>query len=306
MLDLERLRTLHAVSRLGSVGAAADALHVTSSAVSQQLTKLERETGQTLLEKNGRGIRLTEAALLLADHAGRILILVEQAGAELEAHRGIVMGRLAMAAFPTAMRGLALAAMREVRERYPDLHVSVSEEDPAEGMLRVSRGDLDLAISQDWSNRPLSVPSDLARGLICDDIADIMLPSRHPLADREFVSLRDLSEESWVTSTRDSICYDWLTHTLRSAGIEPHIEYMAGEYATQMAYVGAGLCCGILPRLGRGPVPVPDDVSVVGLRPVLTRRIYAVWRRGAARRPAISAVLTALRNAVPAPAIGHS
>jgi len=92
MLNLERLRTLDALARHGSVSAAADALHVTTSAVSQQLGKLEREVGQQLLAKNGRGVRLTDAGRLLSEHAARILSQVELAQADLEAHRGQVAG----------------------------------------------------------------------------------------------------------------------------------------------------------------------------------------------------------------------
>lgn len=105
MLDLNRLKALHAVAVYGSVGAAAEALMVTPSAISQQLAKLERETGSVLIERNGRGVRLTDAAGLLADHAERILALVETAEADFEALRGEVVGRLSMAAFPTAARG---------------------------------------------------------------------------------------------------------------------------------------------------------------------------------------------------------
>lgn len=302
MMDLERLRALHAVARLGTVSAAADALHVTSSAVSQQLAKLERETGQTLLERNGRGVRLTDAAELLAGHADRILALVEEASADLEAHRGTVVGDLSVAAFPTAMRGLGPSALCWLRENHPQLHVKMRECDPEQSVPLVVRGDLDLAVVQDWSNRPMQLPGGLARGTICEDIADVMLPAAHPLADREFVELKELCGESWISSTPDSICYGWLAHTLRSAGLEPTIEHMAYEYRTQMAFVAAGLCTGILPRLGC--TNVPDTVRVVGLRPLLTRRIYAVWRTGAARRPAIRAALAALRHAIPDNAIG--
>src|SRR5690348_11387683 len=111
MLDLERLRALQAVSKHGSVRAAAEALHVTTSAVSQQLAKLERETGQQLLERQGRGVRLTDAAELLVSHADRILSLVEEARADLEAHRGAVVGEVWVAAFPTAVRGLIPGAL---------------------------------------------------------------------------------------------------------------------------------------------------------------------------------------------------
>lgn len=302
MLDLERLRALHAVSRFGTVSAAADALHVTSSAVSQQLAKLERETGQTLLERNGRGIRLTDAAELLAGHADKILCLVEEASADLEAHRGVVVGELTVASFPTAMRGLGPSALSWLREHHPELRVTMRESDPAESVPLVQRGDLDLAIVQDWSNQPIQIPTGLARGTICEDIADVMLPAAHPLAHREWVELRELCTESWISSTPDSVCFGWLSHTLRTAGLEPRIDHMAYEYRTQMAFVAAGLCAGILPRLGC--TGVPDTVKVVGLRPLLTRRIYAVWRAGAARRPAIRATLAALRQAVPEAAPG--
>ncbi|MBT2876641.1 LysR family transcriptional regulator, partial [Streptomyces sp. McG6] len=105
MLNLERLRTLDALARHGSVVAASAALHVTTSAVSQQLGKLERETGRQLIARQGRGVRLTDAGQLLAGHAARILSQVEQAEVDLEAQRGAVVGELRLSAFPTAARG---------------------------------------------------------------------------------------------------------------------------------------------------------------------------------------------------------
>ena len=86
MLNLDRLRALHAVSAHGSIIAAAETLNVTTSAVSQQLAKLELETGQTLLERHGRGVRLTDAAAALVPRTQRVLSLLEEAEAELEAN----------------------------------------------------------------------------------------------------------------------------------------------------------------------------------------------------------------------------
>lgn len=293
MLDLERLRVLHAVARFGSVSAAAEALHVTTSAVSQQMAKLERETGQKLLERNGRGVRLTDAAELLASHAARILSLVEEAQADLEAHRGAVVGELTVAAFPTAVRGLAPGALTRLRREHPQLRVRLQELDPTISIPLVARGDLDLAITQDWTNQPLSLPEGLVRGAICDDFADVALPADHPLADRESINLKEFGEDPWISSTPGSICCDWLTFTLRGAGAEPRIDHMAYEFATQLSLVAAGLGSAILPRLGR--CDVPAGVRVVPLDPPLVRRVYAVWRAEAARRPGIRAVLEALR-----------
>jgi molybdate transport repressor ModE-like protein len=299
MLDLERLRALHAVAEHGSVSAAAEVLHVTTSAVSQQLAKLERETGQKLLERNGRGIRLTDAAELLVRHADRILSMVETAEADLEAHRGAVVGQLTVGAFPTAIRGLAATALPRLRREHPQLRVLVQECDPSDSVPMLLRGRLDVAVVQDWSNSPMSLPEGLARGLLCVDVADVALPAGHPLAGRDSIELKELAGEPWISSTPDSICCEWLTHTLRLTDCEPRIEHMAYEYATQLALVATGLGAGILPRLGR--CDVPDGVRVVGLRPLLTRRVFALWRRETARRPAISAIVDALRAAAPEP-----
>jgi DNA-binding transcriptional LysR family regulator len=299
MLDLERLRALHAVATHGSVSAAADVLHVTTSAVSQQVAKLERETGQKLFERNGRGVRLTDAAELLVGHAGRILSLVEEAQSDLEAHRGAVVGDLTVASFPTAVRGLGPGALALLRRRHPQLRVLLSEYDPDDSIPRVLRGDLDLAIVQDWDNDPLALPDGLARGMICEDVADAALPPGHPLADREDIALKELAGDRWISSTPDSICHEWLTYTLRSAGLEPVIDHSVYEYATQLALVAAGLGAAIVPRLGR--CDVPEDVRMVPLRPPLTRRIFATWRVEAARRPAIRATLEALRDAAARP-----
>ena len=141
MLNLERLRTLDALARHGSVSGAADGLHVTTSAVSQQMAKLEREVGQQLLAKNGRGVRLTDAGRLLADHAARILSQVELAQSDIEAQRGQVVGEVRLAAFPTAARGLFPAALTSLRAEHPELRVRTTELEPESGIRAVLRGD---------------------------------------------------------------------------------------------------------------------------------------------------------------------
>jgi DNA-binding transcriptional LysR family regulator len=299
MLDLDRLRALHTISMHGSVSAAADVLHVTTSAVSQQVAKLERETGQKMLERNGRGVRLTDAAELLVEHAERILSLVETAQADLEAHRGAVVGQLAVAAFPTAARGLAPAALVRLRERHPQLRVLLSEYDPNVSIPLVARGDLDLAVVQDWNNEPLAIPAGLCKSAVCDDVADVALPADHPLADRERIDLKELAGDSWISSTPGTICCDWLTHTLRGIDSEPRIAHMAYENATVLALVAAGMGTAIMPRLGR--TDMPSGVRVVPVRPLMTRRIYAIWRAEAARRPGIRACVDALRAVAPPP-----
>jgi DNA-binding transcriptional LysR family regulator len=297
MLDLDRLRALSAVATYGSVSAAADVLHVTTSAVSQQVAKLERETGQKLLERNGRGVRLTDAAAMLAAHADRILAMVEEAESDLEAQRGEVVGELAVAAFPTAARGLVPTALRALGLKHPRLTVCLREQEPHAAVPLAVRGEIDLGIVQDWFNVPLAIPDGLVKSSLLDDVADVALPAGHRLAERSVVDLGELHGDSWIAQSPGAICRDWLVHTLRSAGLEPRVAHTADEYATQLALVAVGLGTAIVPRLGR--CDIPDGVRIVPVRPALTRHVYAIWRAEAARRPAIQAAVAALRASAP-------
>lgn len=295
MLNLERLRTLSAVARHGSVSAAAEGLHITTSAVSQQLAKLERETGQQLLAKNGRGVRLTDAGRLLADHAARILSQVQVAQAELEAHRGQAIGELRLAAFPTAARGLFPDALASLKDEHPQLRSRLREMEPEEAVQALVRDDIDLAVVLDWYNRPLSLPEGLAKAPLLDDPADVVMPADHPLARRPSVELEEFAEDGWISWPQGEFCHEWLTFTLRVKGIEPRIAHLAQEHHTQLALVAAGLGVAVMPRLGRGAVP--PGVSVVPVRHTMRRHVYGIWRADADRRPSIRAAVDALRRA---------
>ncbi|MFJ2173630.1 LysR family transcriptional regulator [Streptomyces sp. NPDC087851] len=292
MLNLERLRTLDALARHGSVSGAADGLHVTTSAVSQQMAKLEREVGQQLLARNGRGVRLTDAGRLLADHAARILSQVEVAQSDIEAQRGRVVGEVRISAFPTAARGLFPRALRVLREDHPELRVRSSELEPEAGVRGVIRGDLDLAVVLDWSNKRMPVPGGLATAHLLDDAADLAMPVGHPLAGRTEVDLEDFADDDWVSWPEGEFCHDWLMFTLRSKGFEPRIAHLAGEYHTQLALIAEGLGVCVAPRLGRGALP--EGVAVVPVRNAMHRHVSAVWRTDADRRPSIRAAARAL------------
>jgi DNA-binding transcriptional LysR family regulator len=306
MLNFERLRILHAVGARGSVNAAATALHVTNSAVSQQIAKLESELGQSLLERNGRSVRLTDAAAALVVHTQRMLLEMESAEAEFDARRNRVFGRITVAAFPTAARGLAPLALQNLRSLCPQLQVVLTEEDPPESIPLLLHGDIDLVIAQDWENAPLPQLEGLSKAPLLDDIADIALHPRHPLARRGMIDLDDLRSDPWITwgqtgSLQSDLhlparwCDQWLVHTLRSRGHEPVIAHTACEHATQLAFVAAGLGVCVIPRLGRDPLP--RGVRIVAVRPTLRRLVYALWRATNTRRRAIGVTVEAFRTA---------
>lgn len=294
MFDLQRLRLLHAVSTHGTLAAAAKALHLTPSAISQQMAKLEREASCRLLERNGRRLRLTEDGLVLADHARRILAAVEEAEASLDERRGKVLGTLSVAAFPTAARGLLPGVLVAMAQRYPQLRISLREVEPYDVMSKVDGGDVDIAVAQDWPTVPVAVPQWLSTKDIGRDGASVALSAGHPLAGRDQVALAELADECWIASTEGTICYDWLTKTMRGAGHEPAIAHQAAEFPTQLALVAEGLGVALVPRLAAESVPA--GVRIVPVRPAMHRRIFAVFRTEAARRPSVRAFVTALRR----------
>ncbi|MEV3928274.1 LysR family transcriptional regulator [Streptomyces sp. NPDC053728] len=295
MLDLSRLRALHAVSVHGSVAGAAAALGYTASAVSQQITKLERETRTTLLERRGRGVALTEEAIHLASTAQRLLAIVEQAETVLEQRRGQPTGRLSIAAFASAARGLLPGVLAELGREHPALDARLTEVDPHLSVDLVAKGVVDLAVAHDWDITPLPAPEGLAQAVLGEDRCDLLVPEGHALAARDAVRREELAEERWVCQPPGTVCHDWLVRTLRAAGCEPDIRHQAEENHTQLALVAAGLGVAMMPRLGRGPLPT--GVVAVRLDPVPVRRLYALWRTEAARRPSIIAAVSALQGA---------
>jgi len=292
---MDRLRVLHAVARHGSISAAASVLHVTTSAVSQQLAKLEREVGQVLTERNGRGIRLTDAGHLLAGHAGGLIAALDAAAADLAAHRGTVAGQVTVAFFASAVRGLGPDTLSLLRERHPLLTARLAEQEPPESMPLTARGEVDVAVVLDLPEAPLPVPDGLLREPLLDDVIDVALPAFHPLADAGTITLEQLVGDDWISWPHGGYCHTWLERTLLRHGIEPRITHAANEYSSQLALVASGFGVCVLPRLGRERIP--DGVRLVAVDPTPVRQIYAIWRADTAHRPAIGATVRALRDA---------
>jgi DNA-binding transcriptional LysR family regulator len=291
MIDLGRLRALHAVASYGTVLAAGNALHCTPSAVSQQLAKLERETGATLVEKDGRRLRLTEAGRVLADHAERVLAAVDEAEAALAAHRDTVTGRLTVSAFATACRALLPYALHRLAVDHPQLDTGLVEVNPHRGLDMLRRGHVDLAVLDDWPEVPLSYPAGITHAELGRDVADLVVPRGHRFAAGKPVRLATARDERWITANAGDICHEWLVRVL--PGVRP--DFHVGEFETQLTLVAAGLGIAMVPRLARPALP--DGVCVVPVRPEPSRRVVLAWREASAARPAIRAAAAVLREA---------
>ncbi|GIF72516.1 LysR family transcriptional regulator [Asanoa siamensis] len=291
MIEVGRLRALDAVASYGTVLAASAALHCTPSAVSQQIGKLERETGATLVEKDGRRIRLTEAGRVLAAHAATVLAALDAAEAALAAQRDTVTGRVTVAAFATACRGLLPYALHRLAADHPDLRTGLMEGDPHHALDLLQRGHVDLAVLDDWPEAALTWPPGIATTELGLDVADLVVPSGHRLASAAGPVRRDqLRGERWIAAPPGAICYEWLMRVL--PGVEP--DFLVGEFETQLTLVAAGLGVAMLPRLARPTLPA--GVATVAVAPRPTRRVTVAWRAASAARPALRATVAALRE----------
>jgi DNA-binding transcriptional LysR family regulator len=297
MLDLRRLRLLRELKERGTIAAVADALQFTPSAVSQQLAILEREAGVPLLERAGRGVRLTDPALMLVDHADALL---ERAA--LAAAAGTVTGRGRVAGFQSVALRLALPAMQALASAAPRLRCELVEAEPEQALPALALGDVDLVLGDEWQHQPWRLPAGLQRHELLSDPVHLVLPAAHPAArrHRDAVPLAELAGEAWTTGHTGMGWEDMIQRTCRElGGFDPDIRHRTNDATVSLALVARELAVTMLPDLA-----VSGHGAGVALRPIaerpVSRAIFAVTRATDAVRPSTRALLAAVRDAVAA------
>jgi DNA-binding transcriptional LysR family regulator len=280
----------------------ADALQFTPSAVSQQLAMLEREAGLPLLERVGRGVRLTDAALLLVEHAQALLERTAVAEADLAAAAGTVAGRARIAGFQSVLLGVALPAIEALARDAPRLRCEVFETEPEQALPGLALGDLDLVLGDEWQHQPVRFPDGIERHDLFRDEVHVLLPADHPAARRhpDAVPIAELANEAWA-SAHAGLAWEELTQrTCRDlGGFNPDIRHRTNDATVSLALVARGLAVTLLPTL-----PLPEEhpgiaVRMIAERPVF-RQIFAATRAADAARPSTRALLAAVRDAVAA------
>jgi len=302
MLELRRLRLLRELSERGTIAAVADALQFTPSAVSQQLAILEREVGVPLLERAGRGVRLTDAALVLVEHADALLERAALAEADLAAAAGTVTGRGRIAAFQSVSLRLAAPAMEALARDAPRLRCELLEAEPEQALPALSLGDVDLVLGDEWQHQPWRLPAGLERHELLRDPVNLVLPARHPVARRhkDAVPLAELAGEAWTTGHVGMAWEELTQRTCRQhGGFDPDIRHRTNDAIVSLALVARGLAVTLLPDLA-----LPGRLPGIALRRVaeapLERAIFAVTRSSDAARPSTRALLAAIRDAAAA------
>jgi DNA-binding transcriptional LysR family regulator len=291
VLNLDRLAALDAVRRNGSIAAAARELHVTPSGLSQQLARLEQEVGHEITARQGRGLRLTSAGVLLAQHAESILADVRSAETDLADLHAEILGPLRIGSVPSAIRLLLASVLADLRADHPRLHPLVFEDESVDSLPLLATGELDLVLGEQWENRPLIVPADIHREVLLTEPVHIALPAGHPLADRAEVSVADLGDTSWIScgigEDREA-----LIGALTAQHIAPRIDFTVTEYPTQLHLVAAGVGCALSPLYSSGKPP--HGVVTRPSTPPLLREIYVAWRESN-DPPPVRACIAALR-----------
>src|SRR5215204_5202308 len=293
MLDVRRIRVLQEVVARGSFSAAAESLHLSQSAVSQQIATLEREVGVPLLERTSEGPKLTAAGEALMEHGDAVLCRLDEAERELAQIAGLEGGRLRLASFPTASATLMTRALSLFRQRFPKVELQFSEDEPEDAFPNLKRGEFDLAVVFDYPAFRLDFSRDVEAELIYEEPMRVALPPGHPLAAAKSVRIADLADEDWLCGALPSSCVDQIFKLCHQAGFEPKISFRSEDYEVIKGFVAGGLGVTILPELA-GDHPGIELRQVRGKKPI--RRVWAVTRESDVRSPAAEQMVGILRE----------
>ena len=290
-LDIRRLRVLREVALRGTIASAADSLGFTPSAISQQLTALERESGSVLLERTGRSVRLTDAGQLLVERTEPVLVALEEAKAALEGSRTTIAGDLHIAASGSLARAFVVPAIADVAEKYPQLKITLLEFEADESLRELRLGQLDIVVTHEYDHERRPAEPELVR---VDLFAEDMLVAAPAGLFEGPVALADLKDEIWAADPPTNSCGRAVRSACRAVGFEPDVRYNSNEYSVLLAAIMHGGAVALMPRLGLAGAPAEVDVLPVADLP--TRRlVFAARRRGNPPRPGVTTVLEHLR-----------
>ncbi|WP_328470404.1 LysR family transcriptional regulator [Actinoplanes sp. NBC_00393] len=295
-LDLRRLRFLRELEERGTLGAVAAALDYSPSAVSQQLALLEKETGTRLFEKAGRGVRLTDAGRLLAQHARILLAAAEAAEADLAALSDEVRGAVRAGGLQSAARRLLVPAVARMAADHPQVRVEISELELEQALPELRLGSVDVIVSDEYDGHPRPRPAGLEFTLLHEEPLRVVLPAAHPLAaDGGEVAIAALRDDVWVASDEGTGHYAMVVGTCRAlGGYEPDLRHRSGDADVQLELVRVAGAVALLPAMTLPPADPAlaiRDVAGAGTG----RRLFLVTR-DAPPTPALTAFLAAVTD----------
>lgn len=288
-MNLHRLRLLHEFKLRGTIAAVAEALSYTPSAVSQQLSLLEREAGAKLLEPAGRRIQLTHAGEILAEHAAALLERVEVAEAELARACHEVGGTVRIATFQTAAITLIPILLDLLASRHPALRLLIAEIHPDDALSVLLAHDYDLVVGEEYPGVPLPHEAAVDRLVLAHDPLNVTCGISF---DDSAQGLADFARHSWVMEPVGNAARTWAVNCCRAAGFEPDVRYESSDLLVHRRLVETGHAVALLPGLLWGGKT--SDLRVLEAPGQPMRSIFTAVRRGAGGKPSLRAVRGAL------------
>ncbi len=295
-LDAHALRVVKAVADAGSITAAARALGYSQPAVSQQLRRLERRAGMPIVERVGRGVRLTEAGRVLARHAAAVTTALDAATGDLAELRGLRAGRVRIAAFPSASSIVVPRVIAAVTARRPGVSISFVEAEPPEAVMAVREDRADIALTYSFPGDRRAQLDAAATGLsvttVGADDTVVVVPAEHPVAAHDPVDLAQLAAERWIAGCPQ--CRGHLLEACARAGFAPEIAFETDNYIAVENLVALGVGVAILPRMAVASLPLVAGIAACRLPATESRTLHVVTAGGAERVPAVGAALEAI------------
>lgn len=291
MRNWDRLKVFDAVARHGSVRAASEELGISGSAVSQQLRRLERELDQALVERAGRGLRLTSAGVVLARHSREVTERIDGAAAELSRLSDEIAGPLRIGGLLSSVRALLGPALAELVGIHDRVRPTVVDGEAVDFLEQLSHRTLDVAMIESWPSNAFGGLSSVTAEVLLDEPVDMAVPA---WLDPQPRRLDDVVALPWVVCPVGSGAYQTVVDRLRQAGREPDIRHQISSYASQLDLVASGLAVALVPRLAAEGIG-DRDIRLVAVEPPLQRRLLVVTRSGE-ERPIVGAFVEVLRR----------
>ncbi|WP_282836819.1 LysR family transcriptional regulator [Microbacterium flavum] len=292
--DVQSLRIVRSIADTGSITRAAEALGLSQPAVSQHLRRLEARLGIAVVERIGRGIRLTEAGRVLARHAPAVTLAIDAAAEELAQLRGLRTGVVRLVAFPSASPVLVPRLIAALASSHPGLSLTYIEAEPPEAVAAVREDRADIALTFSYPGDRDDPHRSSARGLSVraagrDDLM-LVLPVGHAAV----TEITELADETWIAGCPR--CRGHLLELCERAGFEPRIGYETDNYVAVEGLVAQGIGVATLPRMALESFPLLPGVVTAPLPAAEARRLHVVTAQGAERVPSLAAALTTLED----------
>lgn len=297
MLSLPRLRILAELSRRGTIAATARALSYTPSAVSQQLSLLEREAGVMLLEHVGRGVRLTDAADVLVEHANAVMERLEVAEAELVASQNELHGRMRVASFQSVVLILVPGALDRMAAEHPKMRVDIVQREHGHAYEGLLSYEFDLVLGEEYPGYPERVREGIDRFDLLTDPMRLALPATGPYSGRPY-RLAELADAPWILEPEETPTGRWAREVCRQAGFEPRARFESPDPLLHAELVRTGHAVAFLPELIASTQR--EGLTLVGLPDEPHRVLYTASRAGRAGHPAVQAFRNALAGTLEA------